>query len=118
MSNKNSFDAYQETAAETAVFPRKSQLETLMYLGLGLTGESGESAEKIKKLYRDYNGVITEEFRDNLIKELGDIIWYASQIALELGVNFSEVAERNIEKLQSRMKQNKIQGSGDNRENQ
>jgi len=115
MSNKISFDTYQEMAAETAVFPRESRVTSLMYLTLGLTGEAGEVAEKIKKLYRDTHGLVTDQLKEDLTKELGDVLWYVSQIAKELDIDFSTVAEKNIGKLQSRMNRNKITGSGDNR---
>jgi NTP pyrophosphatase (non-canonical NTP hydrolase) len=82
---------------------------------LGLPGEAGEAADKFKKILRDKNGVISIADRDEIVKELGDVMWYIAMIAEYLEVPLSEVANKNLEKLESRLKRNKIHGSGDNR---
>jgi NTP pyrophosphatase (non-canonical NTP hydrolase) len=82
---------------------------------LGLCGEAGEVAEKFKKILRDKGGVVSSQDRDELVKELGDILWYVAIIAEHLDVNFGEVAEKNIAKLSSRAKRDLIHGAGDNR---
>lgn len=87
----------------------------LAYYALGLCDESGEVAGKIKKLYRDHNGQLTEEYKKEIEKELGDVVWYLSQICTKLGVSFEEVAQMNLDKLKSRMDRGKITGDGDNR---
>lgn len=87
----------------------------LAYYALGLCDEAGEVAGKVKKLYRDHNGVLTEEYKKEIEKELGDVVWYLSQMCTKLGVSFEEVAEMNLEKLKSRMDRGKLTGSGDNR---
>jgi NTP pyrophosphatase (non-canonical NTP hydrolase) len=87
----------------------------LVYYALGLCDESGEVAGKIKKLYRDYNGELTEEYKKEIAKELGDVAWYLSQLCTKLGLSFEEVAQMNLEKLKSRMDRAKLTGSGDNR---
>lgn len=107
------FDEYQKEAKKTAVYPEIGH--KVVYPTLGLLGESGEIAEKIKKIFRDKDGVISAEDTDLLKKELGDVLWYLAQIATELDLSLSEVATTNIEKLQSRLKRDKIHGSGDNR---
>jgi len=107
------FEEYQKLSRETAVYPDIGKNFT--YPTLGLAGESGEVAEKVKKILRDNGGVIDEERRKELTKELGDVLWYLSQIASEIGVPLEEVASLNIEKLRSRYDRNKIKGSGDNR---
>jgi NTP pyrophosphatase (non-canonical NTP hydrolase) len=111
------FATYQEKSRVTAKYPNLG--DNLPYLALGTTGEAGEIAEKVKKLIRDHGGAsvsnITEEQKADMVKEMGDVLWYLSQIATELGVPFTEVAERNIEKLYSRMERGAISGSGDNR---
>ena len=86
-----------------------------IYPVLGLCGESGEIAEKIKKVIRDEGGIISEQKKEEIKKELGDVLWYISQIGVELGLSLDAVAKGNIEKLQSRLERNKISGSGDNR---
>ena len=82
---------------------------------LGLPGEAGEAADKFKKILRDKRGVISAEDREEIVKELGDVMWYTAMIAEYLEVPFSEVASRNINKLESRFKRDKIHGEGDNR---
>ena len=82
---------------------------------LGLPGEAGEAADKFKKILRDKNGVISLAERDEIVKELGDVLWYVAMIAEYLEVPLSEVARANIDKLESRFKRNKIHGEGDNR---
>lgn len=107
------FEEYQKLSRETAIYPNIGK--NFIYPTLGLAGESGEVAEKVKKILRDNNGVADEEKKKELTKELGDVLWYLAQIATELGVPLEEVASLNIEKLKSRFDRNKIQGSGDNR---
>jgi NTP pyrophosphatase (non-canonical NTP hydrolase) len=107
------FEEYQKISRKTALYPDLGK--NFIYPTLGLAGESGEVAEKIKKILRDDNGIILEEKREDLKKELGDVLWYLSQISTELGLSFEDVARFNIEKLQSRAQRNMIHGSGDNR---
>jgi len=104
---------YQDKARKTAIYPNIGG--NIIYPTLGLCGESGEFAEKIKKLIRDNNGVMTPEIRDALIKELGDILWYVANSASELNVTLEEVALCNLDKLQKRKQENKLHGEGDDR---
>jgi len=89
--------------------------DKFVYPTLGLVGESGEIAEKVKKIFRDNDGVLDGPRREELKKELGDVLWYLAQLSTELDLSLDEIAELNIEKLQSRLKRNKISGDGDNR---
>lgn len=109
------FDEYQKLAARTANFEGKQKEFSLMYLGLGVTSEAGEIADKIKKIMRNENGVISDERRDALLSEVGDTLWYLSQIARLLETPFSEVAEKNIEKLADRAARGVIRSDGDTR---
>jgi NTP pyrophosphatase (non-canonical NTP hydrolase) len=104
---------YQEKSRKTAIYPEAGR--NYIYPTLGLSGEAGEVAEKIKKVIRDKNGVIDNETKEEIKKELGDVMWYVSQIASELGLSLDEIGEKNIEKLYSRMERGKLNGSGDNR---
>lgn len=104
---------YQEIINKTAVFPKNIGL---MYCTLGLCGESGEVAEKVKKLYRDHNGEITEEFKQAVKKEIGDVLWYITALSSELGFTLEEVMEANYNKLMARRATNTLHGDGDNRE--
>ncbi len=87
----------------------------IVYPTLGLANEVGEVAGKIKKIFRDKAGNISEEDRQALKYELGDVLWYFTQICTELGLTLEEVAEANLTKLSSRLERGTIQGSGDNR---
>lgn len=104
---------YQAIASTTALYPQSGS--NLLYPVLGLCGETGEIAEKVKKMIRDDAGVLTDERKTLLIKELGDVLWYLSQIARELNVSLEEVATINVEKLRSRHARNALHGSGDER---
>jgi NTP pyrophosphatase (non-canonical NTP hydrolase) len=86
-----------------------------LYYVLGIAGESGEMAEKIKKLFRDKKGIIDDEFKDMLIKEMGDVQWYMARLADQFDIEFNTIAETNIRKLLDRKARNKIHGEGDNR---
>ena len=107
------FAEYQKDSRRTAIYPNLDN--NFVYPTLGLAGETGEIAEKIKKIIRDKGGIVNEEDRQEIKKELGDVLWYISQIATEIKVDLDDVAKTNLEKLLSRLERNKIGGSGDNR---
>lgn len=115
------FNEYQNQAIQTDV-AHNATTESARYNGymekvLGLAGETGEVLEKIKKMIRDKDGVfsISNEDRESLQKELGDVLWYLSAIAYYNNIELQDVAVHNLEKLEDRKKRNKIHGSGDNR---
>lgn len=87
----------------------------IVYPTLGLTNEAGEVAGKIKKIFRDKDGIIGEEERQALKEELGDVLWYLTQICTELGLSLEEVAATNIQKLASRLERGQLKGDGDQR---
>jgi NTP pyrophosphatase (non-canonical NTP hydrolase) len=87
----------------------------IAYPTLGLVNEAGEFAGKIKKIFRDKNGVISPQDRQALKGELGDVLWYLTQLCTELDLTLEEVAEHNIEKLFSRLERGTISGDGDER---
>ena len=103
-------NTYQQHASETAIYKDK-----LIYPTLGLAGEAGEIANKVKKILRDDSGELEEDVRQNLISELGDVLWYVAALATDLKTELSEVANKNMEKLNSRKNRGTIGGSGDNR---
>ena len=82
---------------------------------MGLAGEAGETVDKFKKIIRDKDGVISDEDQEEIAKELGDVLWYVASLSRYLNVPLSEVAEKNVEKLESRLERNQLHGSGDNR---
>ena len=97
---------YQAKAKETAIYPEDKALE---YLALGLTGEAGEVANKVKKVIRDGSSP------DNIIHELGDVLWYLAMLSTELGYSLDTIADKNLWKLANRKTRNVLGGSGDNR---
>ena len=104
---------YQARACETAIFPKHRATE---YLTLGLTGEAGEIANKVKKFIRD--GASKDEYLAKRIEigyEIGDVLWYCAVLAEELEMNLGHIMEKNLEKLADRHKRGKISGSGDHR---
>jgi NTP pyrophosphatase (non-canonical NTP hydrolase) len=107
-----SLQDYQVKAMETAVYPRQY---AIMYPALGLCGEAGEVAEKVKKLFRDANGVMSEARREEIKKELGDVLWYLAVLSFDIGLNLGDIGEANLAKLASRKERGVLKGSGDNR---
>lgn len=103
---------YQHRARRTAEYPREAWLA---YPALGLAGEAGEVAEHAKKMIRDDGGLISEERRAAMAKELGDVLWYVAQLATELGLDLDQIAEENLQKLLSRQRRGVLSGSGDER---
>ena len=107
------FSEYQVETGKTAFYPQG--MLGFVYCALAIGGETGEIQEKVKKILRDKNSVISEEDRDLLKKEIGDVLWYLSQFATELGLSLDDVAVANIEKLRSRQQRGVLTGSGDSR---
>lgn len=102
------FKNYQALAKTTAIYPDHAKI---IYPSLGLAGEVGEICEKIKKHIRDGKKLDKED----LTKELGDVLWYLSALSGDLEIDLEDVAIANYKKLKSRMERNVISGSGDNR---
>lgn len=86
-----------------------------MHLVLGLVGEAGEIAEKVKKLVRDKHSDVAQLDRDDMAAELGDVLWYSAVLANFLDLSLNDVAQRNVDKLADRQRRNALGGSGDNR---
>jgi NTP pyrophosphatase (non-canonical NTP hydrolase) len=107
------FTDYQTKSRKTAKYPAIGH--PVIYPTLGLANEAGEVAGKIKKIFRDKGGVISEADRAALKSELGDVLWYLAQVCTELDISLDEVAEHNIVKLYDRLERGKIGGDGDNR---
>lgn len=112
-TNYMNLNDYQTAALRTAA-PRDKKNE-FFHLVLGLVGESGEIAEKIKKIVRDQDSDFSKLDKADLTKELGDVLWHIAVIADYFDIPFEEVGATNIAKLADRLKRGVIQGSGDNR---
>jgi NTP pyrophosphatase (non-canonical NTP hydrolase) len=110
---KMTLDEYQKLALSTA--SRKGEDFELAHRVLGLVGEAGEVAEKLKKIYRDKQGKVDDQFVDDLKKELGDVMWYIATLADFFDLKLSEIAQINVDKLSDRASRGKLGGSGDNR---
>ncbi len=107
------FDNYQKEARKTAIYPNMDK--NYIYPTLGLVGEAGEIAEKIKKIIRDKNGIFDNESKLALKKELGDVLWYVSNLCSEFNFSLEDVAKTNLKKLRLRAANGSISGSGDDR---
>lgn len=105
---------YQHIALRTALYPGSGELMGLVYTTLGLSGESGEMCNKVKKIIRG-DKPLTPELKLELAKELGDALWYVATTAKELGFDLETVAQMNVDKLQNRAETGTIKGDGDNR---
>jgi NTP pyrophosphatase (non-canonical NTP hydrolase) len=105
--------SYQERSRQTALYPQVGS--NPVYPTLGLCGEAGEVADKIKKVLRDRDGLFDAAIREDLRLELGDVLWYVAQLASELDLDLEDIAEANLAKLASRAARNVIAGSGDRR---
>ena len=107
------FKTYQKQARLTAKYPNLGSNN--IYPTLGLVGEAGEVAEKVKKVIRDKNGIFDEGSKKEIKKELGDVLWYLSNLCNEFNFELEEVALQNLEKLKLRAAKGNISGSGDDR---
>jgi len=105
------FNEYQNMANSTAIYDKKHQI---LYPALGLAGEAGEVANKVKKLIRDgYEK--NKDYRTEISAELGDVLWYIAVLASDIGIELSDIATNNIIKLKDRQARGVIGGNGDTR---
>lgn len=107
------FNEYQKIVMEHAIYSNKGN--NFIYPVLGLAEEAGEVVGKIKKALRDDNGIISEERKQAIKKELGDLTWYISAECSELGLTLEEVIQENIKKMFNRRQRGTLHGSGDDR---
>lgn len=112
-TNGSDFADYQRAAARTGAVIRTDH--PIVYPTLGLTNEAGEVAGKVKKIFRDRGGVVTDDDRQALTAELGDVLWYVAELCTQLGISLEDVASRNVEKLRDRAERGVLGGDGDDR---
>lgn len=108
------FDEYQKRAL-TTVISDGNEFNDLLHWVLGINGESGEVAEKVKKIIRDKGGKVTDADKKELGKEIGDVLWYLAVFADHLGISFDDIAQNNLKKLADRKQRGVLGGSGDSR---
>ena len=106
------FNSYQRTASRTAIYPEQHKI---LYPALGLAGEAGEVANKVKKIIRDGPENMPEDWREQLSSEIGDVLWYCAALASDLNLTLGMIAAQNEAKLSRRKEQGTLGGSGDNR---
>ena len=106
------FNSYQRIAKTTAIYPATHKI---LYPALGLAGEAGEVANKVKKLVRDGTSSLPKEWKEEIGSEIGDVLWYCAVLADDLGISLGKIASQNEIKLQNRKKKGTISGSGDTR---
>jgi len=105
-------DMYQKVALTTAIYPRE---QAIIYPTLGLTGEAGEVANKVKKIIRDGSNSKDEKLVSEIKSEIGDCLWYIAVLANDFDIKLSDIASTNLIKLENRKKKDTIRGSGDKR---
>ena len=103
---------YQNSSVKTAIYPDEYKI---IYPALGLAGEAGEVANKVKKVFRDGTENMPKNWKENIASEIGDVMWYCATLANDLGFDLESIAKKNLEKLASRMSSGTIKGSGDKR---
>jgi len=108
------FEEYEQKAL-TTVISTNDKFKDMLHWVLGLNGEAGEVAEKMKKIIRDKDSVISDEDKQEMAKEIGDVLWYLAVFANDLGVPLDEIAKTNLSKLKSRKDRGVLGGDGDNR---
>ena len=106
------FNSYQRSATKTAIYPPEHKI---LYPALGLAGEAGEVANKVKKVMRDGVENQPDNWREQIASEIGDVLWYCAALATDLNVSLGMIASLNEKKLQDRYERGKLNGSGDNR---
>lgn len=106
------FSEYEETAKQTAIYPKTHRI---LYPALGMAGEAGEVANKVKKIIRDGVDNQPETWREDLASEIGDVLWYCAALANDLNIPLTVIAAQNRDKLMARKEKGTIQGSGDKR---
>lgn len=103
---------YQSKANKTAIYPIDGGI---IYTTLGLSGEAGEIANKVKKILRDDYGEVSDVHKYEIADELGNVLWYVATLAHELDYSLADIAIQNLTKLSERSSNNKLGGSGDAR---
>jgi len=110
--NMSDFNSYQRSASSTAIYPEQHKI---LYPALGLAGEAGEVANKVKKIIRDGPENMPDDWREQLASEIGDVLWYCAALASDLNLTLGMIAGQNEAKLRRRKDRGTLGGSGDKR---
>jgi NTP pyrophosphatase (non-canonical NTP hydrolase) len=103
-------NSYQISTRQTVIYTAGIE-----YTALGLASEAGEVAGKVKKVIRDYDGILNDAHRAQIADELGDVLWYVARLADDMGIKLADIAAGNIDKLSNRAERGVLGGSGDKR---
>ncbi len=106
------FNSYQRTATKTAIYPAEHKI---LYPALGLAGEAGEVANKVKKVMRDGVENQANDWKEQIASEIGDVLWYCAALSNDIGIPLALIAAQNRDKLLARKQKGTLQGSGDTR---
>ena len=105
-------NVYQEKAVATAIYP---ETHKITYPALGMAGEAGEVANKVKKIIRDGKKSLPDDWQQQLASEIGDVLWYCAALARDLDMSLATIMAANLDKLKTRQEQGTLGGSGDKR---
>lgn len=108
---KTTFFDYEEFVEQT----KDNMCNDILYLTVAMCGEAGEVADKVKKIYRDHEGIVNIVDEQEIAAELGDVLWYLTAIAVKLRVPLWSIAKCNIDKVNRRINMETLHGSGDYR---
>ncbi len=105
-------NVYQDRAVATAIYP---ETHKITYPALGMAGEAGEVANKVKKIIRDGKKSLPDDWQQQLASEIGDVLWYCAALARDLDMSLATIMAANLDKLKARQEQGTLGGSGDKR---
>ena len=105
-------NVYQDRAVATAIYP---ETHKITYPALGMAGEAGEVANKVKKIIRDGKKSLPDDWQEQLASEIGDVMWYCAALARDLDMSLATIMAANLDKLKTRQEQGTLGGSGDKR---
>lgn len=108
---ETSFLDYEKFVEQT----KDNMCNDILYLTVAMCGEAGEVADKVKKIYRDHEGIVDGVTEHEIAMEIGDVLWYLAALAIKLRVPLWSIAKCNIDKVNRRINMETLHGSGDYR---
>lgn len=113
LMNTVTFQEFQNLSAQ--YIPTVECIPPLAYATMSLTGEAGEVAEKVKRIYRGDDKAQAASYDDEIVKELGDVLWCVAAACTALNIPMEYAARKSLQKMEDRRKRGMLKGSGDNR---